>query len=159
MAAMGCVGVNLHGGANGYYSPIVGSIKNGFAARPEYYGLMLAQEFAGRGLEGTTLKAKGANLTAYAAGGDGAPGLVAIFNKDARDAQVTLSGAAGDFKRAVVERLVAPAIDSKEGVTLRGATVGGDGQFHPRAGEPLAAQGGKLSVRVPAYSAALIRLG
>jgi hypothetical protein len=159
LAAMGCVGVNLHGGANGYYSPIVGSIKSGFAARPEYYGLMLAQEFAGRRLEQTTLKAKGANLTAYAAGGDGAPGLVALFNKDARDAQVTLTGAAGDFKSAIVERLEAPAIDSKEGVTLQGATVGGDGQFHPRAGEPLTANGGKLSVRVPAYSAALIRLG
>jgi len=37
--------------------------------------------------------------------------------------------------------------------------VGGDGQFHPRAGEALKAHGGKLSVRVPAYSAALIRLG
>ncbi|MGA3080797.1 MAG: glycosyl hydrolase family 79 C-terminal domain-containing protein [Terracidiphilus sp.] len=159
LAAMGCVGVNLHGGANGYYSPIVGSIGSGFAARPEFYGLMLAQEFAGRGLERTTLKAKGANLTAYAAGGDGAPGLVAVFNKDARDAQVTISGAAGGFKRAVVERLLAPAIDSKQGVTLRGATVESDGQFHPRAGEPLTAQSGKLSVRVQAYSAALIRLG
>ncbi|MEI9969075.1 MAG: hypothetical protein WDM87_10750 [Terracidiphilus sp.] len=30
-----------------YYSPIVGSIANGFSARPEYYGLILAQEFAG----------------------------------------------------------------------------------------------------------------
>jgi hypothetical protein len=84
---------------------------------------------------------------------------VAVFNKDARDAQVTLTGAAGGFKQAVVERLEAPAIDSKEGVTLQGATVGGDGAFHPRAGEPVTAQGGKLSVRVPAYSAALIRLG
>ena len=51
MASLGCVGVNLHGGANGYYSPIVGSIESGFAARPEYYGLMLAQQFAGRTLQ------------------------------------------------------------------------------------------------------------
>ena len=36
MASLGCVGVNLHSGANGFYSPIVGSLKTGFSARPEY---------------------------------------------------------------------------------------------------------------------------
>ena len=159
MASMGCVGVNLHGGANGYYSPIVGSIGSGFAVRPEYYGLMLAQQFAGHTLHRTTLEAQGANLTAYAARGDGGSGLIALFNKDVRDVEVTLTEAAGTFKRAAVERLEGPSIDSKAGVTFEGAAVGSDGQFHPRAGERPSAQSGKLSVRVPAYSAALIRLG
>ena len=159
MAAMGCVGVNLHGGANGFYSPIVGSIGSGFEVRPEFYGLMLAQQFAGRTLHRTTLEAQGANLTAYAAGGDGAQGLVAVFNKDARNVEVTLTEASGGFKWATVERLEAPAIDSKLGVTFEGAAVGSDGQFHARAGERLRSHSGKLSVRVPAYSAALIRLG
>ena len=36
MASLGCVGVNLHAGANGYYSPIIGSIGTGFTARPVY---------------------------------------------------------------------------------------------------------------------------
>lgn len=159
MASLGCVGVNLHGGANGYYSPIVGSIASGFTARPEYYGLMLAQQFAGRTLRRVTLETQGANLMAYVAGGDGAKGLAAIFNKDARDAEVTLTEASSGFKWAAVERLEGPAIDSKAGVRFKGAVVGGDGQFHPLAGERLRAQGGKLRVRVPAYSAALIRLG
>ena len=159
MASMGCVGVNLHGGANGFYSPIVGSIGSGFEVRPEFYGLMLAQQFAGRTLHRTTLEAQGANLTAYAAGGDGAQGLVAVFNKDARNVEVTLTEASGGFKWATVERLEAPAIDSKLGVTFEGAAVGSDGQFHARAGERLRSHSGKLSVRVPAYSAALIRLG
>ena len=159
MASLGCVGVNLHGGANGFYSPIVGSIGSGFEVRPEFYGLMLAQQFAGRTLHRTTLEAQGANLTAYAAGGDGAQGLVAVFNKDARNVEVTLTEASGGFKWATVERLEAPAIDSKLGVTFEGAAVGSDGQFHARAGERLRSHSGKLSVRVPAYSAALIRLG
>ena len=60
--------MNLHGGANGYYSPIVGSIESGFRTRPEYYGLMLAQEFAGHILKRTALEAQGENVTAYAAG-------------------------------------------------------------------------------------------
>jgi len=158
MASLGCVGVNLHGGANGFYSPIVGSIGSGFVVRPEYYGLMLAQQFTERTLHRTTLEAQGANLTAYAAGGDGGRSLIAIFNKDARDVEVILSEPAGGFKRAAVERLAAPAIDSKEGVTFAGAAVGSDGQYHPQADERLSAHRGKLSVRVPAYSAALLRL-
>jgi hypothetical protein len=72
---------------------------------------------------------------------------------------VTLAEDSGGFKSAVVERLEGPAVDSKTGVTFKGATAGGDGQFHPRAGEQLRARNGKLSVRVPAYSAVLIRLG
>jgi hypothetical protein len=152
LAALGCVGVNLHGGANGYYSPIVGSIAGGFQVRPEFYGLMLAQQFAGHTLQRTTLEAQGANCTAYAANG-----LVAVFNKDARDAEVSLTQPEG-FKHAVVERLSAPAIDSKTGVTFQGGTVDGNGQFHPQAGERLKVRGGKFSVRIPAYSAALIRL-
>ena len=99
MASLGCVGVNLHGGANGYYSPIVGSIASGFSARPEYYGLMLAQEFAGRTLKRTTFETQGANITAYAAGGEAASRLVAVFNKDERDAAVTIGEASGRFKR------------------------------------------------------------
>jgi hypothetical protein len=158
MARLGCVGVNLHGGAHGFYSPIVGSIGSGFEARPEYYGLMLAQQFAGRTLHRTTLETQGANLTAYAAGGGGDRGLIAIFNKDAHDAEVTFAAADYGFKRAAVERLEAPAIDSKLGVSFRGGAVGIDGHFHPLPGELLTAQSGKLNVRVSAYSAALIRL-
>jgi hypothetical protein len=158
MASLGCVGVNLHGGANGFYSPIAGSIASGFEVRPEYYGLMLTQQFAGRNLHRTKLEAQGVNLTAYAASGDGAENLVAIFNKDARDVEVTLIEASGGFKSAVVERLEGPAVDSKTGVTFKGAVVGSNGQFHPLAGERLRARNGKLSVRVPAFSAALIRM-
>jgi hypothetical protein len=156
---MGCVGVNLHGGANGFYSPIVGSIGSGFAVRPEFYGLMLAQQFVGRTLHPTTVEAQGANLTAYAAGESGAADLVIVFNKDSRNVDVTLTETAGGFKRAMVERLEAPAIDSKLGVTFGGAQVGSDGQVHPRAGERLRIHGSRLSVHVPGYSAALIRLG
>jgi hypothetical protein len=158
MASLGCVGVNLHGGAHGYYSPIVGSIASGFSTGPEFYGLMLAQQFAGRTLRRTTLEAQGANLTAYAAGGDAGTELIAIFNKDGRDLQAALTETGSGFKQAAVSRLEASAIESKAGVRFEGAQVRSDGQFHPQPGERLRAQRGKLSVSVPAYSAALIRL-
>jgi hypothetical protein len=158
LASLGCAGVNLHGGASGYYSPIVGSIGSGFVVRPEFYGLMLAQQFAGRTLHRTTLDAQGANLTAYATG-DSAPGLAVLFNKDSRDVEVTLTEPSGGLNRATVERLEAPAIDSKGGVTFAGAALGSDGHFHPLPGERMKASGGRLNVRVAGYSAALIRLG
>jgi len=159
MATLGCVGVNLHGGANGFYSPIVGSIESSFAARPEYYGLMLAQQFAGRTLKRTMLEAQGGNVTAFAAGGGAATRLVAVFNKDGRDAEVTITDPAVGFARASVTRLEASTIDAKDGVTFQGSVVRGDGQFHPRGGEPLKSNSGKIRVGVPRYSAALIRLG
>jgi hypothetical protein len=158
LASMGCAGVNLHGGANGFYSPIVGSIGTGFVVRPEFYGLMLAQQFAGRTLHRTTLDAQGVNLTAYATADD-APGLAVLFNKDSRDVEVTLTKASGSLNGATVERLEAPTIDSKLGVTFAGGVIGTDGHFRPLAGERLKANGSRLNVRVAGYSAALIRLG
>lgn len=158
MAALGCVGVNLHGGANGYYSPIVGSIESGFASRPEYYGLMLAQEFAGRTLKKTTLEAKGANITAYAAGGEDGTQLVAVFNKDSRDAEVTIADSRAGFKRASIARLEASGIDATDGVTFAGSTVKSNGEFHRREDEPIKSDSGKVRVGVRGYSAALIRL-
>jgi len=156
MAAMGCVGVNLHGGAIGYYSPITGSLKTGFVVRPEYYGLLMAQQFAGHTLHPVSFDAQGVNLTAYAAGDAGATRLIAIFNKDARNAEITLP-ANLSYVRGSVERLAAPSIDSKAGVMFAGAVVG-DGPYHPRLGERLKPHRGTLSVHVPGYSAALIRL-
>ncbi len=159
MATLGCMGVNLHGGANGYYSPIVGSIESGFSTRPEYYGLMLAQQFAGHALMKTTIETRGGNITAYAAGRGNATRLVAVFNKDGRDAEVTITAPAIGFTRASVARLEGPKIDARDGVRFQGGAVKSDGQFHGRADEPIKSQSGKLLVKVPAYSAALIRLG
>jgi hypothetical protein len=158
LASMGCVGVNLHGGANGFYSPIVGSIGTGFVVRPEFYGLILAQQFVGRTLHRTMLDARSANLTAYAAGKDGVTDLVVLFNKDVTNVDVKLTEPAGGFKSATVGRLEAPAIDSKLGITFGGAEVGSDGQVPARGGERLKAHGGRLTVNVPGNSAALIRL-
>ena len=158
MASLGCVGVNLHGGANGFYSPIVGSIGAGFTTRPEYYGLMLAQQFAGRSLLGTTLDAHGANVTAYAAAAEGATVLVAVLNKDSRDLEMLIAEPPAGFKRATVESLEAPAIDAKDGVTLNGHAVTSAEQFQARLVESLKLKSDKLSVRIPAYSALLLRL-
>jgi hypothetical protein len=46
-AELGWSGVNLHGGGNGFYTPIAGAPSTGFTRRPEYFGIQFAQIFAG----------------------------------------------------------------------------------------------------------------
>ena len=159
LASLGCSGVNLHGGANGFYSPIVGSTTTGFHVRPEFYGLMLAQQFAGSSLHPVRLEAQGANLTAYAATQNGRGNLVVIFNKDARDINMTLSGVGTQSRSGVLERLEAVSIESKVGLKFNGEGVGDDGRVRVTGGERLRVHEGRLTVPVAAYSAALIRLG
>jgi hypothetical protein len=84
--------------------------------------------------------------------------LVAIFNTDSRDAEVTIAKSSGGFKRGTVGRLEASAINAKDGVTFEGSIAGADGNYHPRGGELVKSVSGKVRVGVRAYSAAQIRL-
>ncbi len=69
VAQAGYIGVNLHGGGNGLYTPIAGSLEEGFSARPVYYGMLLAERFAGSTLVNASLSAQSAaqNVTGFAA--------------------------------------------------------------------------------------------
>jgi hypothetical protein len=113
LASLGCSGVNLHGGKSefltaglgghtpglevvrqpqampsGFYTPIASESGGVVHAMPVYYGMMLANAFAGSSLLRTELQCN-ANATAYAAmSGDGY--RVAIFNKDA-DREIVLA--------------------------------------------------------------------
>lgn len=46
-ATRGWTGVNMHGGGEGYYTPIAGAPSSGFSRRPEYFGMQFAQHFVG----------------------------------------------------------------------------------------------------------------
>ena len=67
IAQAGASGVNLHGGANGLYTPIAGSTREGFTARPIYYGMLLVKQFLGGTLIRTDIDARGEKVSAYAA--------------------------------------------------------------------------------------------
>ena len=102
------------------YSAIAGDVELGFQPRPLYYGMLLAQQFAGAQVLPGQLDAGGANLTAYAALRDGAV-QVALINKDAtRDVSVAVSGLQG-YGAGQLMRLSAPALDSRHGIVLEGA--------------------------------------
>lgn len=155
VAQAGYIGVNFHGGGSGLYTPIAGDTPQGFTARPVYYGMMLAQRFAGSTLVDAQLSAQSdsQNVTAFAAHGPHGEKL-AIFNKAAAPVTVKLAGKFSG-RRASVIWLQGPSIDSHEGVTVGSSQVGADGSFHPRPQARVKLHEG-ASVELPAYTAACI---
>jgi hypothetical protein len=112
-ASLGCAGVNLHGGGNGFYTPIAGSMAKGFTRRPEFFGMELAKEFVGATLVRSTLECGSDMVRAYAGEKDGARLVVAI-NKT--EQAVTIKTPMRRIREQWL--LCGPAIDAKEGVAL-----------------------------------------
>jgi hypothetical protein len=155
LAQQGSIGVNLHGGGNGFYTPIAGSPATGFVARPIFYGMMLAGEFAGAQLLPCALETGGKNIVGYAAR-KGRELLVAVLNRGSEPAEVHLK-APGAAHTASVWRLKAPAVDSTTDITLAGASVDPSGHWAPKEIEKLAVHAGTGTLQLPAYTAALVR--
>ena len=183
LASNGCAGVNLHGGSRsalraslgnhmpgelvaeakghdmkgGYYAPIAGDLGDGFAARPIFYGMLLANQLAGTNSRPVSLAAQGVNATAYAGEKDGKL-RVAIFNKDdQRDLKLTLPMPAG-YSQAKIWRLAAPALDSTTDITLAGSVVSPAGDWSPTSVETPHTTSDGLAVDVPRASASLVFL-
>ncbi len=136
-ASVGCAGVNLHGGGNGYYTPIAGSLAGGFTLRPEFFGMKLAREFAGATLVQTNLLCSSDRVSAYVAHKNRGEMLLAI-NKTVQPLTMRVP------LRKCREHwlLTGPAIDAQDGVTLTRS-------------EGNVAHGGQL--HVPPYSAVLTK--
>lgn len=133
VAQAGYLGVNLHGGGEGLYTPIAGSPSGGFKTRPVFYGMLLAQRFAGRTFVQASLSQQDSaqNVTAFAAIDRGGRYSVALFNKAGAPVSVHIVGLT-DSRRPSMLTLHAPAIDSQEGVTFGGQSLTPDGEFHAR---------------------------
>jgi hypothetical protein len=112
-AALGFSGVNLHGGGNGLYSPIVGSPSAGFTKRPEFFGIQFAQYFAGATLLSADLHCNNDRVRAYAARTSHGQ-LIAIVNKTASPLDITLTEPSRHSWRAT--RLTAPSLDATTGI-------------------------------------------
>lgn len=130
VAQAGYAGVNLHSGGEGYYAPLTGE-PNATKLRPEYYGMLFAQRFAGARFLTVSLNATDAN--AYA-GRRADALLLAVVNKSALPLQVRSRG----FQAKPSEQwvLTAPSLDAKEGIDFQKTK-------------------GPAMWEVPAYSAAL----
>jgi hypothetical protein len=179
LASLGCVGVNLHGGRSafltaglgdhtpgmevaktpqamksGYYTPIFSEPDAPVKALPIFYGMLVANQFAGCLMMQVDGTIEGANVTAYAARA-GSGYKVALFNKDESKAVDVSLRMSAKMRTATAWRLQAPTLDSTEGVTLAGAEIRA-GVWSPRVVEPVAVKSGVARIRIPASSAALV---
>jgi hypothetical protein len=156
LAEAGYIGLNLHGGGNGLYTPIAGSVQDGFIARPVYYGMLLAENFAGATITATTLSQQNEsqNVTAFSAS-DHETLKLAVFNKAPDPVTLKFEGAKSK-RRGRVFWLQAPRIDSKEGVTFGGSSINPQGEYHPVAQASIEFRRGVGNLNLPGYSAAYI---
>lgn len=157
LAHSGYVGVNFHGGRTGVYTPIASGPEANYSARPIYYGLLVAEQFAGATMVETRVDTQSLNVTAYAAKTHSEM-RVALFNKDERQTVRARLESGTPAPQAKLWRLTAPAIDSTAGVRLAGAEVNSDGGWDAAREETIAGDDGMFTVGLPAASAAILFL-
>ena len=122
LAQAGDAGVNLHGGGDGIYSPIVGDASRGFTARPLYFGMQFAQAFCGA--EMLRIGPSETGPVNVFAGRKGGELSVALINKGAAPASVTLDVTKSKTKaRVEAWKLSGPSLDSRTGVTFARTTL------------------------------------
>lgn len=117
-AEMGWCGVNLHGGGNGVYSPIVGAPSIGFVRRPEYYGMQFAQSFAGAQFVLASVSPTTPGMQTYTLVQRGRR-RVAVINQTESAVRLTLPGQVSTDAM----KLSGPSLESMDGVEFREVRV------------------------------------
>lgn len=154
VAVAGGAGVNFHGGTSTQfplnYTPIVYSGLDPTGVQGVYYGELL-WVLGGTGSLHTASVSGGSGVTAWGVGNN-----VFVNNEGSSpiSATISLAGTASTAKEYV---LTAPSLSSKA-VTIAGSSVSVSGAFNP-APTPVPAGMGKVTVSVPADSAALVVTG
>jgi hypothetical protein len=114
VACAGFVGVNLHGGGVGFYTPIESSERSPATPRPMYYGMQFAQQFAGFMVAPCAVKTD-VNMTAYR-GMKGEKVKLAVVNKSAQAVSLDLPESFRSENLAERWVLRGPSLDAKEAV-------------------------------------------
>jgi hypothetical protein len=140
-----------------YYTPIAGDVRHGFHAQPIFYGMLLANQFAGARLLSSSLQTAGVNATAYAAKTQ-ATLRIAVFNKsDSQDLRLKIQ-TASSHKHTAVWRLIAPTLDATSAPTFAGSEIGPHAQWSPTHVEALQSTPQGQMLELPRSSAALVFL-
>jgi hypothetical protein len=159
LLSIGGSGINFHGGGYGWYSPIVGTLENGFVARPEYYALMVMAQLVGGRIVESQLDAGNAGplLVAYAAKDSQGRLRAVVINKDGEKNVRLMLQANSSGERVSMERLIAPSLDDEQDTTIAGSPVGAESSSRPGRQEYVAVIDGTAECSIPAGSAALLR--
>jgi hypothetical protein len=157
LATEGGLGINFHGGGYGWYTPIAGTLKKGFEARPIYYGMLLfAQAGAGQLVEARLSQPQPEDVVAAFALKTPEGQKAILFNKNP-DSSLRVSIDPGQrAQSATVLRLTAPQLDSTSGVTLGGSPVDAHADWSASSRNSVQGDHGLFTVDLPAASAALV---
>jgi len=140
LAQAGCAGVNLHSGGEAFYAAFIEEPPK-FKERPLFFGIEVAQRFAGATFLDARLDAH-SNVAAYVAR-RGEEILLAVINKDSAPVPVDVTGLPGDLGRRQENwSLTAPSLESTTNVKFQ-------------AGE---AQHALPRLQVPPYSGKVVTL-
>ena len=165
LARAGVNGVNVHTLPNSAYQLFVLSHTGGlWQARvaPVYYGMQLFEQAAPPGARLLRINRSGlpAALSVWATRATDSTVRVVLINKDPATARIiTLTLPPGTGTRATIERMRAPSVASRGGVTLGGRTYGArttTGVLGAPTVAPSPVAGGRIRVSLPAGSAALV---
>jgi len=155
LAQAGWLGINFHGGGRSHYSPIAQSSSGAFEPKPLYYAMLLFA-YAGRGSLVPVQQQRTSWLRACAVRGTDGERRVVLVNKDlTQNARVRITTTG---KKATILRLTAPSAESKTGITFGGASVDANGNWAPRLTESMRLQTDRLSLELPASSAAVVEI-
>jgi hypothetical protein len=158
LANHGAAGANFHAGTQAY-TPIETHGADQSRARPLYYGLLLFHECSqGRPIAVRATSGAELDVSVYATLARDQSVAVAIINREATQEVTVQLDAAHYFSEGKILRLEAPALDATTGVTFGGAAVAADGSWTPVSNETVMRAGRVFSVRVPAASAAVVKL-
>ena len=154
----GVDGVNWHirpGMLNAPFRLLPGAIE----ALPEFYGLALFTQMLGpvpRRAGASVSASAGLHVKVWAVTSRNGTSVL-LINKGPRAANVSLCCGTA-HEQAHLERLLAPSITSRSGVTLGGRSVGPDGRWHGRElTTTIHPSGGRYHMLLPGYSAALVQ--
>jgi hypothetical protein len=165
MARVGVDGVNIHTFKSAIYGLVrtqqVGGVWSA-EVRPDYYGLLLFAQAAPPGSHLLHIAGASGSLRAWAThAGDGRTRVLLINDDGQRRRQIAVR-LAGHHGAGTLERLLAPSLRARGGVTLGGRTFGPrttTGQFAgPPQTQAVVARGRSYAVSLPPASAALLTL-
>ncbi|MGC1783119.1 MAG: hypothetical protein WA708_11420 [Acidobacteriaceae bacterium] len=158
LLAIGGSGINFHGGGYGWYAPVVGTIQNGFVARPEYYALLMMSRLVGGHVVASQLDADGVAplFVSYAARNAQGKLHAVVINKDAEKNVHLKIQANSPGQRIAVERLISPRLDDQQDTTFAGAPVCTQGAWKPERVEHVRSTNGTVDCYIPSASAALL---
>lgn len=157
LARAGVDGIDLHVRAAAVNAPFA-LTPAGLAPRPELYGLILFARALGpraRLVAVSSHHPRSLNLSAWAVRVGPRTLHVVLIDKSRRSARVRLRiPGAGPL---TVQRLLAPSVRSRTGVTLGGRTLGSDARWHGAAvAQTVGARNGTYTVRLRRESADLL---